>query len=155
HHHRHLPGHRHHREAASLPRGRRRRRVRGRGYRHDQQRVRPAPRARLAAMATRTVLGHWCVYALLHRVRSGEEAPMANSILPGLHKGNVGGVFFAVGGDSRSHASGSDLPLRGTLTSIDVAMTALEQAPGVKLLLTRHDVTELRADEVGFLLVIE
>lgn len=106
-------------------------------------------------MATRTVLGHWDVYELLHRVRSGEEAPMANSILPGLHKGNVGGVFFAVGGDSRSHASGSDLPLRGTLTSIDVAMTALEQSPGVKLLLTRHDVTELRADEVGFLLVIE
>lgn len=106
-------------------------------------------------MAIRTVLGHWDVYELLHRVRSGEEAPLARSILPGLRQGNVHGVFFAVGGDSRSHASGSDLPLRGTLTSMDVAFNAIEATPEIKVLRTRADVTNLRDGEIGFVLVVE
>lgn len=106
-------------------------------------------------MGTPTVLGHWDVYELLHRVRSGEEAPLARSILPGLRAGNVRGVFFAVGGDSRSHASGSDLPLRGTLTSMDVALGAIEATPEVTVLRTREDVAALPPDRIGFLLVLE
>lgn len=102
-----------------------------------------------------TVLGHWDVYELLHRVRSGEERPMANVIVPGLRTGGVRTVFFAVGGDSRSHASGSDHPLRGTLASMDVATRALEDAPGTHII---HNRRQIRADDdasIGFLYVLE
>lgn len=106
-------------------------------------------------MPLRTVLGHWDAYELLHRVRSAEEAPLERSIMPGLRRGNVRGVFFAVGGDSRSHASGSDLPLRGTLTSMDVAFDAIDATKGITILRTRDDVVNLRDDEIGFVLVLE
>lgn len=106
-------------------------------------------------MTTPTVLGHWDVYELLHRVRSGEEEPLARSILPGLRQGNVRGVFFAVGGDSRSHASGSDLPLRGTLSSMDIAFNAIGATPETTIIRTREDVAGLKDDQIGFLLVLE
>lgn len=106
-------------------------------------------------MAIPTVLGHWDVYELLHRVRSGEEDPLGRSILPGLRRGNVHGVFFAVGGDSRSHASGSDLPLRGTLNTMDVAFAAIDSTPEVTILRSQQDLASLRDDQVGFLLVLE
>lgn len=106
-------------------------------------------------MAIPTVLGHWDVYELLHRVRSGEEDPLGRSILPGLRRGNVHGVFFAVGGDSRSHASGSDLPLRGTLNTMDVAFAAIASTPEVTILRNQQDLASLRDDQVGFLLVLE
>lgn len=106
-------------------------------------------------MAIPTVLGHWDVYELLHRVRSGEEDPLGRSILPGLRRGNVHGVFFAVGGDSRSHASGSDLPLRGTLNTMDVAFAAIDSTPEVTILRNQQDLASLRDDQVGFLLALE
>lgn len=106
-------------------------------------------------MAIPTVLGHWDVYELLHRVRSGEEDPLGRSILPGLRRGSVQCVFFAVGGDSRSHASGSDLPLRGTLNTMDVAFEAIDSTPEVTVLRTQQDLASLRDDQVGFLLVLE
>lgn len=95
------------------------------------------------------------MYELLHRVRSGEHAPFKTSMLPVLEEGRVHGVFFAVGGDSRSHASGSDLPLRGSLTSLDVALRALDDTPGMRVLRTREDVQALGTDEIGFVLVLE
>ncbi|MEX2542897.1 MAG: membrane dipeptidase [Trueperaceae bacterium] len=106
-------------------------------------------------MPVPVVLGHWDVYELLHRQRSSEERPMAHSILPNLRKGNVRIVFFAVGGDSRSHASGSDKFLRGTLHSMDVAMSALEQTNGCRVIRSRADLQLLSGDDVGFLLVLE
>lgn len=106
-------------------------------------------------MAIPTVLGHWDVYELLHRVKSGEESPLQRAIWPGLRQGNVRTVFFAVGGDSRSHASGSDLPLRGTLTSMDVAFRAFDATPGAAVVRTKQDLQPASADEIGFLLVLE
>lgn len=102
-----------------------------------------------------TVLGHWDVYELLHRVKAGEERPLARAIFPGLRAGAVKGVFFAVGGDSRSHASGSDRPMSGTLTSMDVAFQEFDATPGAVVVRTRQDLAELGPDEVGFILVLE
>jgi membrane dipeptidase len=102
-----------------------------------------------------TVLGHWDVYELLHRVRSQERRPLAETMLPVLRAGGVRTVLFAVGGDSRSHASGSDLPLRGTLTTIDTTITAFDDTPGVHLIRTREDVRPDDDTSVGFLFVLE
>lgn len=103
-----------------------------------------------------TVLGHWDAYELIHRVRTGEQDPFAETILPALRKGGVRGVFFATGGDSRSHAGGSDLPLRGSLESLDLTLCAIEASgDAVVILKTREDVESLRPDQIGFLLVFE
>lgn len=106
-------------------------------------------------MSLPTVLGHWDVYELLHRVRQGEEQPLERAIMPGLRAGQVRGVFFAVGGDSRSHASGSDDPLGGTLTSMDVAFQAFDATPRVRIIRTREDLDSLNSDDVFFVLVLE
>lgn len=102
-----------------------------------------------------TVLGHWDVYELLHRVRNGEQRPMAEVIVPGLRAGGVRTVLFAVGGDSRSHASGSDHPLRGTLTSMDVATRAIDDTPGVHLIRSGREVGANDDTSIGFLYVLE
>lgn len=103
-----------------------------------------------------TVIGHWDNYELIHRVRAGEEAPFAGAGLPALRKGGVRAVFFAAGGDSRSHAAGSDLPLRGSLERLDLILGALEASgDAVVLLRTREDVESLEGSQIGFLLMFE
>lgn len=102
------------------------------------------------------VLGHWDAYELIHRVRTGEKNPFAEAILPALRAGGVRGVFFATGGDSKSHAGGSDLPLKGSLESLDLTFSAIEASGDeVVVLRTRDDIEHLRPDQIGFLLVFE
>jgi len=103
----------------------------------------------------RTVLGHWDVYELLHRQRSGEEDPLDPSILPVLRAGSVAGVWFAVAGDSQSHAGGSDVPLRGCLETLDAALQAVERSDGAYLVRDAEDVVLRNDQRVGFLFVME
>ena len=106
-------------------------------------------------MPADVVLGHWDVYELLHRARTVEDRPLATAILPGLRQGGVRTVLFAVGGDSQSHASGSDHPQRGTLVSMDVAQRALDDTPGVHLVTDRATLRADDRDSIGFLYVLE
>jgi len=106
-------------------------------------------------MPTPTVLGHWDVYELLHRVKTREDRPLELAILPGLRKGSVRAIFFAVGGDSRSHASGSDRPMSGTLMSMDVALREIDGTAETLVVRTRQDLERLADNEVGFILVLE
>lgn len=80
---------------------------------------------------------------------------MATAIEPGLRAGGVRTVLFAVGGDSRSHASGSDHPLRGTLASMDVATRALEDTRGLHLILNADDIRANDDTSIGFIYVLE
>ena len=107
-------------------------------------------------MSARTVLGHWDVYELVHRLRSGQTDAFAASILTGLREGGVGTVLFAVGGDSRSHAGGSDLPLRGCLETLDVTLNEIDNAAALaRLVRTREELDGLADDQVAFVLVFE
>ena len=91
-----------------------------------------------------SVIGHWDVYELIHRVRNLEDSPFENSILAGLRQGGVRGVLFAVGGDSKSHAGGSDNPLRGSLETLDLTLGLIEAAKkSVVLLQTKEDLDTL------------
>jgi membrane dipeptidase len=102
------------------------------------------------------VIGHWDVYELIHRVRNAEDQPFQKTILPDLRTGGVKGVFFAAGGDSKSHAGGSDHFLRGSLESLDLALSCIEASgDAVTVLRTVADVEALRPDQIGFVLVFE
>jgi microsomal dipeptidase-like Zn-dependent dipeptidase len=103
------------------------------------------------------VEGHRDVFEMVRLMRSGENFPIVNKILPRLKRGSITVCVFAVCGDAVSHSNGTYRYLHAALENIDAMRREAEASGGkIKFILSADDLPAAPVeDTVYFLLSFE
>lgn len=103
------------------------------------------------------VEAHRDMYEMAYLRNMGNEHPIRDVILPRLKRGNIGIVFFVLGGDSISHALWTECHLRSAMENIDHFHTERSESPEIMKVIKRlSDLPDKPSDQVlDFFLFIE
>src|SRR3977135_1735341 len=86
------------------------------------------------------VEGHRDMFEMTHLAAKGQDYPVLNVTLPRLKRANISTTFYAISGDSLTHANGTYRFLHAALQNIDALRTEMASRQGkVKLILHRED----------------
>ena len=86
------------------------------------------------------VEGHRDMFEMNYLAAKGQEYPVLNVTLPRLKRANISTTFYAISGDSLTHANGTYRFLHAALQNIDALRTEMAASQGqMKLILHRED----------------
>jgi hypothetical protein len=92
------------------------------------------------------VEGHRDMFEMNYLAAKGQQYPVLNVTLPRLKRANISTTFYAISGDSLTHANGTYRFLHAALQNIDALRTELASSQGqMKLILHRDIEPGLRA----------
>jgi len=84
------------------------------------------------------VEGHRDMFEMNYLAAQGQEYPVLNVTLPRLKRANISTTFYAISGDSLTHANGTYRFLHAALQNIDALRTEMAASQGqMKLILAR------------------
>ena len=103
------------------------------------------------------VEGHRDMFEMNYLAAQGQEYPVLNVTLPRLKRANISTTFYAISGDSLTHANGTYRFLHAALQNIDALRTEMAASQGqMKLILHREDLPAAPTpDTVHFVLSFE
>ena len=86
------------------------------------------------------VEGHRDMFEMNYLAAQGQQYPVLNVTLPRLKRANISTTFYAISGDSLTHANGTYRFLHAALQNIDALRTEMAASQGqMKLILHRED----------------
>jgi hypothetical protein len=86
------------------------------------------------------VEGHRDMFEMNYLAAKGQQYPVLNVTLPRLKRANISTTFYAISGDSLTHANGTYRFLHAALQNIDALRTEMAASQGqMKLILHRED----------------
>ena len=100
------------------------------------------------------VEGHRDMFEMNYLAAKGQQYPVLNVTLPRLKRANISTTFYAISGDSLTHANGTYSFLHAALQNIDALRTEMAASQGqMKLILHREDLPTMPTpDTVHFVL---
>ena len=103
------------------------------------------------------VEGHRDMFEMNYLAAKGQQYPVLNVTLPRLKRANISTTFYAISGDSLTHANGTYRFLHAALQNIDALRTEMAASQGqMKLILHREDLPAAPTpDTVHFVLSFE
>jgi membrane dipeptidase len=103
------------------------------------------------------VEGHRDMFEMNYLAAKGQQFPVLNVTLPRLKRANISTTFYAISGDSLTHANGTYRFLHAALQNIDALRTEMAASQGqMKLILHREDLPAgPTPDTVHFVLSFE
>lgn len=103
------------------------------------------------------VEAHRDMYEMAYLRNMGNEHPVRDVILPRLKKSNIGIVFYALGGDSISHALWTECHMRAAMENIDHFYLEKSSSPGImKVIKKPSDIPGKFSRKIlHFLLILE
>jgi membrane dipeptidase len=101
--------------------------------------------------------GHRDMFEMNYLAAKGQQYPVLNVTLPRLKRANISTTFYAISGDSLTHANGTYRFLHAALQNIDALRTEMAASQGqMKLILHREDLPAAPTpDTVHFVLSFE
>ena len=86
------------------------------------------------------VEGHRDMFEMNYLAAQGQEYPVLNVTLPRLKRANISTTFYAISGDSLTHANGTYRFLHAALQNIDALRTEMAASQGQMKLILHRDI---------------
>ena len=86
------------------------------------------------------VEGHRDMFEMNHLAAKGQKFPVLNVTLPRLKRANISTTFYAISGDSLTHANGTYRFLHAALQNIDALRTEMAASQGQMKLILHRDI---------------
>ena len=86
------------------------------------------------------VEGHRDMFEMNYLAAKGQQFPVLNVTLPRLKRANISTTFYAISGDSLTHANGTYRFLHAALQNIDALRTEMAASQGQMKLILHRDI---------------